>query len=142
MKRLIPFFGVTALLFVGCANDSKDVSASSEPTATAGAMPEPANTAATTATSEPTPTTEDPNKPWSSTSAQGNANAQSAPTQSTPAPKPAVSTSKYPKGISIPGKKGYVKSPYAEHAGLVDVQGFPMGTEVKCPYTGKIFVVP
>jgi hypothetical protein len=42
----------------------------------------------------------------------------------------------------VAGKKGFVKSPYAEYAGLVDVRGFPSGTQVKCPYTQKIFIVP
>lgn len=72
----------------------------------------------------PPPETSQP-KPWTS----GGTAAQPAPRQ-------------FPKGTAVPGKPGRVISPYAPYAGEVDVTGFSSGTEVKCPYTGKIFVVP
>ena len=47
-----------------------------------------------------------------------------------------------PYGIPVPNKPGFVTSPYNPNAGYVDVRGFPSGTEVKDPYSGKIFLTP
>lgn len=47
-----------------------------------------------------------------------------------------------PYGIPVPNKSGFVTSPYAPKSGYVDVRGFPSGTEVKDPYTGKTFLTP
>jgi hypothetical protein len=57
----------------------------------------------------------------------------------TPAPAP---VSKLPYGIPVPGKPGFVQSPFALDSGYVDVRGFPPNTEVKDPYSGKVFLVP
>jgi general secretion pathway protein D len=56
------------------------------------------------------------------------------------APKPAKGNQFY--GVAVPGKPGFVTSPYAPRAGYVDVRGFPVNTEVKDPYTGRMFLVP
>jgi hypothetical protein len=47
-----------------------------------------------------------------------------------------------PYGIPVADKPGFVTSPFAPNEGLVDVRAFPSGTEVKDPYTGKIFLTP
>jgi hypothetical protein len=45
-------------------------------------------------------------------------------------------------GTPVPGKPGLVTSPFAADRGYVDVIGFPPGTQVEDPYTGKIFLTP
>ena len=47
-----------------------------------------------------------------------------------------------PVGTAVPGKLGLVTSPFAPDSGYVDVTGFPPGTAVEDPYTGKIFLTP
>lgn len=90
--------------------------ASNEPAPTSSGMP--ANNAPRrSVTNEP--------KPWDTSSAS-----------------PSSPKVNYPSGIAIAGKPGRVKSPYAQYAGEVDVSGIPAGTTVKCPFTGKIFIVP
>ena len=47
-----------------------------------------------------------------------------------------------PYAIPVPNKPGFVTSPFAPKSGYVDVRGFPSGTEVKDPYSGKTFLTP
>ncbi len=66
--------------------------------------------------------------------------------ETAPSPPPTAAPTKvakgdYPYGIPVPGKPHLVESPYSPGK-YVDVEGFPPGTEVKDPYTDKIFLVP
>ncbi|PYJ74361.1 MAG: hypothetical protein DME72_03175 [Verrucomicrobia bacterium] len=45
-------------------------------------------------------------------------------------------------GTPVPGKQGLVISPFSPDSGYIDVRSFPPGTQVKDPYTGKIFLTP
>jgi hypothetical protein len=46
-----------------------------------------------------------------------------------------------PVALWVKGKEGQqVLSPFT--GGVVDVSGFPPGSEARCPYSGKIFLVP
>lgn len=51
-------------------------------------------------------------------------------------------TSQTPYGKPVPGKKGFVFSPFDEKAGMIDVRDYTPGQKVRDPYTNKIFLVP
>jgi hypothetical protein len=51
------------------------------------------------------------------------------------------SSSQIPYASPVPDKPGFVYSPYNQKF-LIDVRGFPPGTEVKDPNTGKLLKVP
>jgi hypothetical protein len=59
----------------------------------------------------------------------------------TPEPSP-VKKPGLPEAVPVDGKPGFVTSPYAPDAGQIDVRGFPKGTEVRDPYSQKVFLVP
>jgi len=65
--------------------------------------------------------------------------------KSKPSPSPSRNTStqsQIPTAKPVPGKPGYVFSPFDPSGGYVDVTGYASGQKVKDPYSGKIFLVP
>jgi hypothetical protein len=42
----------------------------------------------------------------------------------------------------VPGKPGYVFSPFDTKGRYIDVRGYPPGSKAKDPWTDKIFIVP
>jgi hypothetical protein len=63
------------------------------------------------------------------------------PKPSTPSQASSTSTA-FPTAKAVPGKPGYVFSPFDSSGRYVDVSGYTPGTKVKDPWTDKIFVVP
>jgi hypothetical protein len=47
-----------------------------------------------------------------------------------------------PLGVWLPGRPGYVRSPFAQAHQLVDVTGLKAGETVKCPFSDRFFRVP
>jgi len=56
--------------------------------------------------------------------------------------RPSASRENFPTAKAVPGKSGYVFSPFDAEGRYVDVSGFAPGTKVKDPWTDKIFLVP
>jgi hypothetical protein len=48
----------------------------------------------------------------------------------------------FPTAKAVPGKPGYVSSPFDTKGRYIDVHGYPPGSKVKDPWTDKIFIVP
>jgi hypothetical protein len=48
----------------------------------------------------------------------------------------------FPMAKEVPGKPGYVSSPFDTKGRYIDVSGYPPGSKVKDPWTDKIFIVP
>ena len=66
--------------------------------------------------------------------------------KASPSHSPRVTTSQsaaeLPTAKPVPGKPGYVLSPFDPNGGYVDVTGYKPGDKVKDPYSKKIFLVP
>jgi hypothetical protein len=48
----------------------------------------------------------------------------------------------FPVAKPVPGKPGFVYSPFESNGTMIDVTGYASGTKVKDPGTNKIFIVP
>jgi hypothetical protein len=59
-----------------------------------------------------------------------------------PSPRNPSTQAQFPTAKPVPGKPGYVFSPFDPSGGYVDVNGYTSGQKVKDPYSGKIFLVP
>lgn len=71
--------------------------------------------------------------------ASGTAVAAATPAPPTTATDPA---SDLPYGTPIPGRPGFITSPFAFKHQVIDATGLPAGMEIKCPYTNKLFRIP
>jgi hypothetical protein len=65
-----------------------------------------------------------------------------AKTKPSPSTHAASAQLEFPTAKSIPGKPGYVLSPFDANGRYVDVSGYTSGSKVKDPWTDKIFIVP
>jgi hypothetical protein len=65
------------------------------------------------------------------------------PVEDIAAPAPVIDDrSGPPVAVWAAGEPGLVRSPFAGPDRLIDVSGIAPGTVVKCPYTGRVFLVP
>jgi hypothetical protein len=99
--------------------------------------PSTASTQRTTTTQNPPRTTVKPSP--SPRSSPATVTEKSKPS---PSPSRTTTTQSLPTAKPVPGKPGYVFSPFDPSGGYVDVTGYTSGQKVKDPYSGKIFLVP
>jgi hypothetical protein len=131
MKFSLPLAVLTAIFFASCAEE-----------------PPPATTEHRRASAYASTQPQEYPPPQQPFNPNGPAQSMATPPPQVPtsAPPPAAPPTKvakgdYPYGIPVPGKPHLVESPYSPGK-YIDVEGFPPGTEVKDPYTDKIFLVP
>ncbi len=95
--------------------------------------------------SEPPPATPTPAPrvtSRSTTNLSSTSHEPAAETKTTTTHTGATTSGNLPYAKPVPGKPGYVFSPYDKNGGYVDVTGFAPGSKVKDPYSGKVFLVP
>jgi hypothetical protein len=92
-----------------------------------------------TATTQRTTTTQNIKPSPSPKSSPATVTEKSKPS---PSPSRTTTTQSLPTAKPVPGKPGYVFSPFDPSGGYVDVTGYAAGQKVKDPYSGKIFLVP
>ena len=137
MKFLSPLVLLAAFFLVSCEIDEPPRrttrTVATRPATQYPPPTQPFDPAASTSTTTTT-TTAPPIDPADTTAV-----ASTPPT--TTATSPQAARGDYPYGVPVPDKPGFVRSPYSPDK-LTDVRGYAPGTEVKDPYTGKIFLVP
>ena len=47
-----------------------------------------------------------------------------------------------PAGLPVDGREDVLRSPFGNESGMIDVVGFPAGSRIRCPYSGKFFRIP
>ena len=105
----------------------------------------PGRTVAVAPTRETTQRSTTQNQPQPNATAAPRSSPPTVTERSKPSPSPSRSSSaptQYPTAKPVPGKPGYVFSPFDPSGGYVDVNGYTSGQKVKDPYSGKIFLVP
>ncbi len=68
--------------------------------------------------------------------------ARTTPSSSSSSSHASTPSVDFPTAKSVPGKPGYVFSPFDSSGRYVDVSGYVSGSKVKDPWTDKIFIVP
>jgi hypothetical protein len=116
-------------------------------TANSDVVNTPGRTVAVTPTSRDkrrqTTTTQSQPSPTATPRVSRTATVEKSKPSPTPAPRSVTSQApQYPTAKPVPGKPGYVFSPFDPSGGYVDVNGYTSGSKVKDPYSGKIFLVP
>lgn len=74
--------------------------------------------------------------------AAGAASAPAATPESEPAGADTSPASHLPYGLLIPGRPGFINSPFAAKHQLINIAGMSAGMAVKCPFSGKLFRIP
>jgi hypothetical protein len=135
--RVAILVGLVALAMSGCGGgDERQRTAVYESRPVAVLPPEGAPP-------PPPPNTARPPERAPATTPTREAETQPAAT-TTPRATPRVTTNEtqFPVAKPVPGKPGFVYSPFESNGTMIDVTGYTSGTKVKDPGTNKIFIVP
>jgi hypothetical protein len=126
-------------------NGETDATTTTTTTVASDAVTTPGRTVTPSTTNTQRRTTENPPR----TTVRPSPSPKSSPATVTEKSKPSLSPSRtsstqsqFPTAKPVPGKPGYVFSPFDASGGYVDVTGYTAGQKVKDPYSGKIFLVP